>query len=252
MARMRNLWLGLMVALLMAALLLTVNAPAIAGQAVDLDLVCAADGSGSIDDGELRLQRRGYANALVHPSVQDVIKLGSHGRIAVAYVEWGAPSSQHTIVDWTVIHDLASARAFGAALLAAPRAAVGYNSISEALAYSAGLIEGNDIDGARKVIDLSGDGPQIGGRSLDLIRDRIVARGMTINALAVKSRGGHYPGPSGETLEEHYQLDVIGGLGAFVMVADEETGFERVLIAKMVREIASLGAPRQHAELTVK
>ena len=121
---------------------------AIAGQAVDLELVFAADGSGSIDDGELRLQLRGYGNALVHPSVQDVIKLGSHGRIAVAYVEWGAPSSQHTIVDWTVIHDLASARAFGEALLAAPRAAVGYNSISEALAYSAGLIEGNDIDGA--------------------------------------------------------------------------------------------------------
>lgn len=208
-----------------------------AQQSVDLELVFAADGSGSIDDMELRLQREGYADALANDRVLSAIRSGLHGRIAVAYVEWGGPASQHTIVDWTEIASLEDARAFGDRLLAAPRAAIGYNSISEAIAYSADLIATNAYDGDRKVIDVSGDGPQIGGRSLDLIRDQTVAQGITINGLVVGNRSV-YRGPSGEPLEEHYRFDVIGGLGAFVVVADEASGFTDTLLGKMIREIA--------------
>ena len=103
-------------------------------------------------------------------------------------MEWGGPASQHTIVDWTEIGSEAEALAFGDALLSAPRAAVGYNSISEAIAYSADLIATNAYEGVRKVIDVSGDGPQIGGRLLlDLIRDQTVSEGITINALVVET-----------------------------------------------------------------
>lgn len=211
-------------------------APAARAETVDLELVFAADGSGSIDDEELRLQREGYATALSDPKVLSAIASGTHGRIAVAFVEWGGPASQHTIVDWTVIAGAADARAFGDALRAAPRAAWGYNSISEAIAYAAGLIRGNAVESDRKVIDVSGDGPQIGGRPLDLIRDATVAEGVTINALVVANRGvvARY---SGEALEDHYRNDVIGGIGAFVVVADDESGFIRTLLGKMIREI---------------
>lgn len=212
---------------------------------VDLELVFAADGSGSIDDEELRLQREGYATALSDPKVLQAIAGGTHGRIAVAFVEWGGPASQHTIADWTVIAGAADARAFGDALRRAPRAAWGYNSISEAIAYSAGLIDSNAIESDRKVIDVSGDGPQIGGRPLDLVRDSVVAGGVTINALVVANRGV-VARMSGEALEEHYRNDVIGGIGAFVVVADDEKGFTRTLLGKMIREIVDrdpTGAP---------
>lgn len=213
------------------------QAQTVSRTSVDLELVFASDGSGSIDDEELRFQRQGYAAALADQRVQDVIAAGPLGRIAVAFVEWGAPESQHTIVDWTVIASRDDALAWGERLVAAPRAAYGYNSISEAIAYSADLIRSNDIDGARKVIDLSGDGPQIGGRPLALVRSMTVAEGITINGLVVANRNVR-TGPSGEPLDEHYEMDVIGGLGAFVVVATEERGFTQTVLAKMVREIA--------------
>lgn len=228
------------------------TAPAAARTEVDLELVFASDGSGSIDDEELKFQRQGYAAALVDPRVQDAIAAGPLGRIAVAFVEWGAPSSQHTIVDWTVIAGPEDARAWGDRLVAAPRAAYGYNSISEAIAYSADLIRTNDYEGARKVIDVSGDGPQIGGRSLDLIRSMTVADGITINGLVVANRNVR-TGPSGEPLDEHYRMDVIGGFGAFVVVATEERGFTQTILAKMVREIADsrpTGSPPSLAQGT--
>jgi len=205
---------------------------------VDLELVFAADGSGSIDDDELLLQRQGYAEALLDRRVLDAVASGRWGKIVVSYIEWGDEASQHTIVDWREIAGPEDARAFGEALLFAPRAAWGYNSISEAIAYSTDKILTNDYEGARMVIDVSGDGPQIGGRSIDWARDRAVDAGITINALAVKSRGGGYRGPGNIPLEMHYRLDVIGGLGAFVMVADEVTPFADVLLAKIIREIA--------------
>lgn len=226
------------------------SVPAVARTDVDLELVFASDGSGSIDDEELRFQRQGYAAAMLDPRVQDAIAAGPLGRIAVAFVEWGAPSSQHTIVDWTVIAGPEDAAAWGERLVDAPRAAYGYNSISEAIAYSADMIRTNDYEGARKVIDVSGDGPQIGGRSLDLIRSMTVADGITINALVVANRNVR-TGPSGEPLDEHYRMDVIGGFGAFVVVATEERGFTQTILAKMVREIADsrpTGTPTTLAE----
>lgn len=207
-------------------------------QPVDLELVLAADGSGSIDDEELALQRQGYADAITDPVILDIIESGYYGSIAVAYVEWGGPFSQHTIVDWMIISDAASANQFARLLVTAPRQAQGYNSISAVIDYSVNLIETNPIAGLRRIIDVSGDGPNIGGRSVRAARDDAVNKGITINALVVKSRGGGYPGPNGEPLEEHYANDVIGGLGAFVRIADETTGFAEAVRQKMILEIA--------------
>lgn len=221
-----------------AVALLSVCGPVAHAEPVDLELVFAADGSGSIDDDELHLQRKGYADALIDPRVIEAVTSGRWGKIAVTYIEWGDPSSQHVIVDWSEIAGAEDARAFGEALLQAPRAAWGYNSISEAIAFSTDRILENAFEGTRLVIDVSGDGPQIGGRPIDWARDRAVDAGITVNALAVKSRGGNRPGPGGMPLEMHYRLDIIGGVGAFVMVADEQTPFAEVLLAKIIREIA--------------
>jgi hypothetical protein len=208
------------------------------GRPVDVELVLAADGSGSIDDDELATQRQGYADALEHPRVLRAIQGGYHGRIALTYTEWGGPGSQHTIVDWREIAGDADARAFGAALVAAPRAAQGWNAISGAIAYGQRKIAENRFAGHRKVIDVSGDGPQRGGPPLGATRQRAVAAGITINALVVRRPGGGYPGPGGMPLVEHYERDVIGGRGAFVMTADTEGGFTDAILNKLIQEIA--------------
>lgn len=216
----------------------TTNSNGLDPNAVDVELVLAADGSGSIDDEELALQRKGYAAAITDEQVLRTILGGLYGRIAITYVEWGGPFSQHTIVDWTVIASPEDAAAFAQALIERPRAAEGWNSISEAIAYSTTKIVSNQWKGVRKIIDVSGDGPNNGGRSLAMLRKAALDQGITINGLVVKSRGGGYPGPNGEPLEDHYRNDVIGGPGAFVVVADEELSFEAAIRRKLILEIA--------------
>ena len=214
-------------------------APAKAAEKVDVELVLAADGSGSIDDIEFALQRRGYARAISHPLVLNAIRGGEHRRIAVLFVEWGAPESVETIVDWTVIRDAASAKAFADRLVAAPRQVWGYNSISAAIAYSTRQIRTNAFEGGQKIIDVSGDGPQINGPPLPVVRAAALKAGITINGLAIKTRTGtSFRGSFGLPLEEHYRRFVIGGPGAFVMTADENTPFEEVILSKLIREVA--------------
>lgn len=204
---------------------------------VDLELVLAADGSGSIDDEELALQRDGYARAIAHPRVLDAITSGFLGKIAIVYVEWGAPDSQHTIVDWTLIEDAASAQAFGNELRAAPRAAWGFNSISNAIIYSQNLIETNDYKGLRRIIDVSADAGNIGGVPLDFARDQAVAARITINGLAISRPGSSRPF-RGMPLEDHFAQEVVGGPGAFVVTVDETLSFADAVLKKLILEIA--------------
>lgn len=227
-----------------ATVLFLAMAPALAAEPVDLELVLAADGSGSIDEAEFRLQRAGYAAAIAHPRVLAAIRSGAYRRIALTLIEWAAPESQHTIVDWTIIHDEASARAFADRLMRADRVAFGYNSISAAIAYGARKIHENGFEGVRKIIDVSGDGPQMNGPPLALVRQQVVDSGITINALVVKSPGGGYPGPRGEPLDVHYRNDVIGGNGPFVMVAESRANFAEAILNKLILEIAGRGTDK--------
>lgn len=223
------------------------TAPALA-ESVDLELVFAADGSGSIDTDELRLQRKGWADALTSQEVLDGIKDGPAGAIAVAYLEWGGPSSQVLIVDWHVIRDEASAKVFADKLMSAPRGATGYNSISNAIDFSVTLVENNAHDGTRKVIDVSGDGPNMGGRSLESARAEALAKGFTINALAIRRPGSSRPGgPGGMPLEDYYGQNVIGGPGSFVETADETQPFAVAARRKLLTEIAGIGGLARHA-----
>ena len=223
------------------------TAPARA-ESVDLELVFAADGSGSIDDAEMRLQRQGWADALTNPDVLNGIKDGPAGAIAVAFMEWGGPSSQVLIVDWHVIRDAASAKVFADKLIGAPRGAYGYNSISNAIDFSVRLVETNAHEGTRKVIDVSGDGPNMNGRSLEQARGDALAKGFTINALAIRRPGSGRPGgPGGMSLEDYYGQSVIGGPGSFVEIADEMRPFALAARRKLLTEIAGTGGISRHA-----
>lgn len=225
----------------MAAIAGLVATGARGAEPVDLELALAADGSGSIDSEEMRLQREGYAAAITDPKMLSVIEAGFLGRIAVVYVEWGDAEVQRTIVDWTVIHDADSAQAFAEALVSRPRQAWGHNSISGAIDYSAALIRDNGFEGTRKIIDVSGDAGQYGGRPCAVSRAAALADNITINALAILSRGGRGRAglTGGRSLEQHYREDVIGGPGAFVITAGEDRSFAEAVVQKLVLEIAA-------------
>ena len=207
---------------------------------VDVELVLAADGSGSIDADELALQRRGYAEAITSREVLSAITGGLIGSISIIYIEWGGAASQHVIVDWHVVRDAETARIFADKLIASPRQAFGYNSNSGAIAFGADRIRDNTYDGLKKVIDVSGDGPQIGGPSLPETRAAALAEGIIINGLVIRRPGGAVMGPRGD-LVRHYAEDVIGGPGSFVAVADETRSFATAVRQKLVQEIAASG-----------
>lgn len=238
---------------LKSLLILGLMAAPASAESVDLELVFAADGSGSIDDAELRLQRQGWADALTSPDVLTGIKDGPIGAIAVAFMEWGGPSSQVLIVDWHMIRDEASAKVFAEKLLSAPRGAYGYNSISNAIDFSVRLVENNVHEGTRKVIDVSGDGPNMNGRSLEQARGDALAKGFTINALAIRRPGSGRPGgPGGMSLEDYYAQSVIGGPGSFVEIADETRPFALAARRKLLTEIAGRDANSRYASRSTR
>jgi hypothetical protein len=240
MSRARDLLLGL---LLSAGLPVAAQAgQAVDLEAVDLELVLAGDASGSIDGTELQFQRQGCAEALTDPRVIGAIQEGAIGAIAVAYIEWAGSFSTDLVVDWQVIHDLRSAQSFAAALLSAPRRAQGFNAIGAGVALATNLIETNGYDGTRGVIDVSGDGPDIGVPPADKARDQAVALGLTINALAITSND-QSAFSNGIPLATHYADHVIGGPGAFVTVAEGMGSFREALLAKLVREISGIDPP---------
>src|SRR4029453_14195204 len=94
-----------------------------------------------------QFQRSGYAAAIADPRVLDVVRSGQHGRIALALMEWGGAESMNEIVGWTVISHAASAQAFGARVSAAPRLAIGWNSISNAIAFCQHWLEAHGLRG---------------------------------------------------------------------------------------------------------
>jgi hypothetical protein len=212
---------------------------------VDLELVLAVDVSRSIDADEFDLQRQGYARAIVNPSVLSAIQSGAIGTIAVTYVEWSGADQQKTVVDWALVRDQASAESFAAQILAAPRSFAAYTSISGAIDYAVRLFETNRFEGARQVIDISGDGSNNSGRPVWLARDAALEVGITINGLAIiNDRPNPFSRPEPK-LDDYYRENVIGGTGAFVMVAEDFTSFSSAILSKLIKEVA--GAPEPPA-----
>ncbi|MCQ0969492.1 DUF1194 domain-containing protein (plasmid) [Paracoccus sp. TK19116] len=219
-----------------------------AAQDVDLELVLITDASGSIDPVELQMQRGGYASALTSPEVLAAIGNTAYGSIAVTYLEFAANTD--VVVPWTTISNQAEAQAFADALSQAPRRAYGGNVIGAALMQGADLIEGNEIDGWRKVIDFSSDSLRnMGGPSIEAAREYVLAAGITINGLPVLCLDPCSGRPAGPNLEQEYQDRLIGGNGAFLVTADSDQSFADAVKRKLIVEISGrhIGAPRDLA-----
>src|SRR4030095_11640899 len=234
------------------SLVLMLAPPALrAAEPVDLLLVLAADVSRSVTEPKFKLQREGAAAAITHPEVVKAITSGPNRRIAICFVEWATAGQQNIVIDWTVIDDGEAARSFGDKLVELPRSFAGSTSISHAIDFSMIQLERYPFKPEGRVIDISGDGNNNSGRSVTDARDDALAKGVTINALVILTpiaesfRPEHTNPPGG--LEKYFQDNVIGGFGAFTVVAENHEAFGRALTKKLIAEIA--GLPLYHASV---
>ncbi|HAT35963.1 MAG TPA: hypothetical protein DCS82_09620 [Rhodospirillaceae bacterium] len=206
---------------------------------VDLELILAVDISGSVDDDEARLLRQGHVAALRDPKVLRAIQNGFLGKIAVTYIEWAGFGHIKTIVGWRIIKDKASAEAFAAMLARAPYETSTRTAISDMIMASISKFRGNGIAGSRRVLDLAGDGANNFGMPVTKARDYAIDQGIVINGIPILST--HYDGfrfTTAQYLDTYFLKCVIGGAGAFVVVASGFDDFARAIKRKMILEIA--------------
>lgn len=209
------------------------------GVPVDLELVLAVDVSGSMDTDEALLQRQGYLGALVHPDVVRAIAAGYRGAIAVTYVEWAGVGHKTVVAPWAEVRDTESAKAFADRIAQAPVTRGMYTSISNAIEFARPLFAANGFVGLRQVIDISGDGANNEGRMVSLARDEAVKERITINGLPiVNDRVNPFGRRQIPDLDLYYRHCVIGGPGAFLVVAEGFDSFAEAVRRKLISEIA--------------
>ena len=215
--------------------LLTSGGTALAAdEEVDVELVLAVDVSGSMDLEEAQVQRAGYVDALNHPDFIDAVRNGLTGRIAITYFEWAGRINESSFLGWHTISNAEEAKSFAAVLEARPIATRRGTSLSVALSYGATLFEANGYAGMRRVIDVSGDGPNNSGSPVAPARDAATALGIIVNGLAIMIRPSAVYGP----LDQYYADCVIGGPGAFVLPVQEPEDFAIAIRRKLILEVS--------------
>lgn len=219
-----------------------------AAEQVDVELVLAVDVSLSMSPDELEIQRHGYAAALTHERVLEAIAEGAYGKIAVTYVEWAGTSSQIVVVPWTVIANRADAERVVKQLSAKPPNSARRTSIASALEFGSDLFAESGFSSVKRVIDISGDGPNNQGPPVELIRDSVVAQGIVINGLPLMTNGGFGSAYDVEDLDRYYADCVIGGPGAFMIPVNDWSQFPEAIRRKLVLELAGPGSRHWAAE----
>ncbi len=220
----------------LVCLLLIIGVPARATE-VDIELALMVDVSRSMGPSELELQRRGYAEAIASDEVVNAILNGFTGRIALTYVEWAGSGSNRVIVPWTLIDSRDAALAFAEELTDNFPFGMRRTSITGAIRFAMEDMETNDFEGLRKVIDISGDGPNNQGGPVEMARDRAIENGYVINGLPLMTTDGNSYWSIAD-LDLYYEACVIGGPGAFVIPVREWQEFPLAVRRKIVLELA--------------
>ena len=222
--------------------------------AVDVELILAVDVSASITSAEQKLQRDGYIAAFRHPDMLQAIQYGgARGRIAVTYMEWSGPEFQRVVRPWTIISNRDEAEQFADELAREPISSHSSTSISSALLLAEYLFDHSGMASERRIIDVSGDGPNNTGPPITSVRDRLVGSGISINGLPMSldpggtNRFENFAYVSSESLETYYHDCVIGGQDAFVIGINDISQFEVAIHRKLIREIADMPAHRWFA-----
>jgi hypothetical protein len=203
--------------------------PAVAGEAVAIELVLGVDCSLSVNDREYALQMRGIANALRSPAV--IAAIGSHDKgVAMALFLWAGVPQDELAVDWRLLRSEADIMAMAAAIEAVPSASLGYfTAIGQAMAQGLRFLADNGYDGLAARIDISGDGRSNSGAEPAAVGTVAALSGVTVNGLAVLT--------DDLDLARYYRDNVMAGPHGFVEIARSYDDFERAMLKKLLREL---------------
>ena len=205
---------------------------------VDVELVLAVDVSYSMDMDELAIQREGYAQAIISKEFLQALKTGPHGKISVTYFEWAASSDQKIIIPWRVIDGPETADAVANEIMKTPIRRASRTSISGAIYFAMPLFDENPYRGLRRVIDISGDGPNNNGLPVIGARDEALSKGIVINGLPIMVKEPSYSTMDIDNLDWYYEDCVIGGPGSFVVSIKDREKFKEAIRTKLLLEVA--------------
>jgi hypothetical protein len=205
---------------------------------VDVELILAVDVSYSMDMDELAIQREGYAQAIVSKEFLQALKTGPNGKVAVTYFEWAASSDQKIIIPWRVIDGPETADAVANEIMKTPIRRASRTSISGAINFAMPLFDENPYRGLRRVIDISGDGPNNNGGPVVTARDAALEKGIVINGLPIMVKEPSYSTMDIENLDYYYEDCVIGGPGSFVVAIKDRDKFKEAIRTKLLLEVA--------------
>ncbi len=205
---------------------------------VDTELVLAVDVSYSMDPEEQQLQREGYIAALTSREFMQALRGGMHAKVAVTYFEWAGPFDQRIVVPWRLIDGPESADGVANEIARTTYRRASRTSISSALQFAKPLFDASGFNGIRRVIDVSGDGANNSGQPVVMVRDDVVASGITINGLPILLKRPNTFTMDIENLDIYYEDCVIGGPGAFIVPIHNRDQFREAIRTKLVLEVA--------------
>ena len=219
------------IALALIALLSATAAVAEERKPVDVALVLALDVSGSVTEDGWRIQRDGVASAIGSDQFAQAVRRGQIGRVAIAVVQWG--TMPRLAIGWRVVETSGETRALADEMRGMRRAESGGTCMGTALkTITAELVAWEDL-ATRRIIDVSGDGASNCGLDLAVMRAATLKAGITINGLPIVT-------PVEPKIAEWYADNVIGGPGAFTVVAKGNHGFAEAFLRKLTVEVAAL------------
>src|SRR6266852_4950638 len=222
------------------------------GPSVDVELVIAVDVSYSMDLDELAVQRESYAQAIVSKDFLQALRSGPNNNVAVTYFEWSASSDQKIIIPWRVVDGPESADAVAAEIMKTPVRRGSRTSISGAIYFAMPLFDESPYRGARRVIDISGDGPNNSGVPVTGERDAALAKGIVINGLPLMVKEPSYSTMDIDDLDLYYEDCVIGGPGSFVVAIKDRDKFKEAIRTKLLLEVAGVTPERRIVPAAVK
>jgi uncharacterized protein DUF1194 len=209
-----------------------------AASTVDVELIIAVDVSYSMDLDELAIQREGYAQAIVSKEFLQALKSLPNGKISVTYFEWAASSDQKIIIPWRLIDGPETADAVSNEIMKTPVRRASRTSISGAIYFAMPLFDEDPYHGMRRVIDISGDGPNNNGAPVTGARDEALSKGIVINGLPIMVKEPSYSTMDIDNLDYYYEDCVIGGPGSFVVPIKDREKFKEAIRTKLLLEVA--------------
>jgi hypothetical protein len=205
---------------------------------VDVELILATDISYSMDMDELAVQREGYAQALVSKEFLQALKSLPNSKIAVTYFEWAASGDQKIIIPWRLIEGPETADAVANEIMKTPVRRASRTSISGAIYFAMPLFDQDPYHGLRRVIDISGDGPNNSGSPVVGARDEALSKGIVINGLPIMVKEPSHSTMDIDNLDFYYEDCVIGGPGSFVVSIKDRDKFKEAIRTKLLLEVA--------------